>query len=1062
MSHHGRLGEQPERKLNGAPASEPALLRVCLLGGFRVSAGATVIEEPAWRLRKAKSLIKLLALAPRHRLHREQVQDLLWPEADPRMVGNNLHQALRHARRALRPASASSSSYLHLQDNQILLCPWGHLWTDVEAFEQAVVSARRTRDPAQYQAALDLYTGDLLPEDRYEEWTERRRAELHRLHLALLLELAGLHEGRGERKPAMEELRQALAVEPTCEDAHVGLMRLYMLSDQLGSAIRQYEQLRETLRREMDTEPSPVARRLYQEILEERMASDVPPIPPSEKAEVRLAISPRHNLPPHLTTLVGRDREIAEVKRLLTTTRLLTLTGTGGCGKTRLAIQAAGELVGEFVDGVRLVEMAEIMDPELLPWAVAQASGISEQIGSNPTDTLVKSLWGKELLLVLDNCEHLTDACAGLASALLRACSYLKIIATSREPLRVDGEVNYLVPSLSLPDVQDHLSVEQLLESEAARLFLERARLRRPSFQLTAENVEAVATICTRLGGIPLAIELAAARVNVLAVEQIATRLDDALRLLVTDSRTAPIRQQTVRAALDWSYELLGKEERRLLGRLSVFAGGWTVDAAGAVGAEPETETEDVLDILSMLVDKSLVLVEESRGEARYHLLETVRQYATERLDVSGEAQQARRRHAHFFLAFANEADEGLRGPDQAAWVERAECEYPNLRAALEWSLEAEPETALKLAGPLGHYWYAHGHIAEGRVWLEATIAQTAGVETAERARALQNTGILAEKCGLHDRATELYEEALALWRQMGSVSRVAGSLLNLGAGAYAAGDLLRAKAHTEEALARFREIDDSKGVELALNNLAEIAHAGGDLAGAEVLMEESLALARHGGDPRSIAVALLNLGVLAVERNDPEGAEPLLRGALETFRQVADMDSVLESLQALAGAAGGRGEPIRAATLLGAVGASRERLELPLDPLQVPVYERYIEASRRGLNSQVWSATWNAGHSMSADEAVEYALSVAPPSGKITGEQALREGRQELHGSLTCREREVARLVAQGLTNRRISLELALSERTVDTHVRNILKKLGVESRTGLAAWVAERRLSG
>ena len=656
-------------------------MRIWLLGGFKVSVGSRTIEEDAWRLRKAASLVKLLALSPTHRLHRERIMDALWPHLGTTPASNNLRQAIHAARRTLEPSRAANSRYVSVREEQLALCPGERLWVDVEAFEEAAGAARRSRDPAAYGLAVELYAGELLPGDRYEEWTEVRREELRRLHLALLAEFAGLHEERDEHDAAIEMLLRAAAEDPTLEEAHAGLMRLYALSGRRTLALAQYQRLRKILSEKLEIEPDASTRSLYEEIASGMFSPDEPTAPSVEKPPLEIG---KHNLPYPRSSFVGRESELRNLKRDLAMTRLLTLTGAGGCGKTRLALEAARGLVGVYPDGVWLVELASLSEGALVAQAVATALGVQEQPESPLTDTLAEFLRAKRALLVLDNCEHLVDAVARLVDILLNSSLHLKVLATSRESLNVEGELNWLVPSLSAPTSGRPQTVEELAGYDSVRLFVERARHRNPAFALTPENTHAVARICGRLEGVPLAIELAAARVG-LSVEQIATRLDDSLGLLTTGSRTASPRQRTLRGTLDWSHELLSEHERRLFGRLSVFAGGWTLEAVEEVGAEGETGRGDVLDSLSGLVAKSLVVAEaQDGGGARYRMLEPIRQYAREKLlEESGEAEEVGRRHAAFFLALSVEAEARLRGAEDVEWLERLEAEHGNLRAAL-------------------------------------------------------------------------------------------------------------------------------------------------------------------------------------------------------------------------------------------------------------------------------------------------------------------------------------------------------------------------------------------
>jgi predicted ATPase/DNA-binding SARP family transcriptional activator len=566
-----------------------------MLGGFSVGVGSRTIGQDEWRLRRAAALIKLLALAPNHRLHREQIMDLLWPHLGRRAASNNLRTTLHATRQVLAPAE--SSRYLASEEGWLALCPAEALWVDVEAFEDAAVTARSEREPAAYRAALELYAGELLPTDRYEEWAEEKRGELRRLYLALLVELASIYEKRGEYGAAIEALTRITAEEPAREEAHAALMRLYALSGNQAEALRQYEQLEEALTRELGVEPNASSRALREEIssngfpVEGTRERGIPPGDP--------ACLGRDNLPAPRTSLVGRQREMVEVKRALAMTRLLTLTGAGGCGKTRLALEVARRLVGAYPDGVWLVELAPLSDGALVAQAVARALRVPEQPQRSLTDTLMDFLRAKRALLVLDNCEHLVDAVARFADVLLNSCPHLRLLATSRESLNVEGELNWLVPSLTVPSLRRPPTVQELQGFESVRLFVERAHHRSPTFSLTSENAQAVARICGRLDGIPLAIELAASRVR-LSVEQIAARLDDSLRLLIVGNRTASPRQRTLRGTLDWSYELLSEAEQKLFGRLSVFAGGWTLEASEAVGADGSVAECDILDLLEV------------------------------------------------------------------------------------------------------------------------------------------------------------------------------------------------------------------------------------------------------------------------------------------------------------------------------------------------------------------------------------------------------------------------------------------------------------------------------
>src|SRR5215212_3302017 len=609
---------------------KPEGIRIRLLGGFQVSVGTKrIIAENRWRLKKAGGLVKLLALAPSHRMHRERMMDLLWPTSDVNKAANSLRYTLHNARRILEPAPESASRYLHLRGEELVLCSEGQLWVDAEAFEEAAAEARRVCKPVAYQAAIELYAGELLPGDLYEEWAEGRREGLRQSFLSLLVELSWLYEERKEYGPAMEALRRAAEEEPTHEEAQVGLMRLQALSGRQGEAMRQYGRLEEVLSRKLSTEPSVASLCLYKEIKAGRfpLAHPPPAGPPPEEPVAAAG----HNLPANRTSFVGRERELIEVKRALSMTRLLTLTGAGGSGKTRLATEVAREMVASYPDGVWLVELTGLSEEALVPEAVAAALGVTEQPGRYLVDVLCEALSKKRMLLVLDNCEHLIDAASRLVDTLLDSCPQARVLATSRQALGVAGEVAWPVPSLAVPDPGD-ATTEDLERCESARLFVERALQRRPGFALTPVNARDVAEVCRRLDGIPLAIELAAARAGVLSVEQIAERLNDCFRLLTAGSRIAVPRHRTLRTTIDCSHGLLSEDERRLFRRLAVFAGGFTLAAVEAICSGEDLERDEVLDLLSRLVDKSLVVVQEWGGEMRYRLLDIVRQYGWEKL----------------------------------------------------------------------------------------------------------------------------------------------------------------------------------------------------------------------------------------------------------------------------------------------------------------------------------------------------------------------------------------------------------------------------------------------
>ena len=1029
-----------------------------MLGSFRVSVGPRSIGEGEWRLKKAGSLVKLLALAPGHRMHREQATEWLWPDLDPEAAANNLHHALHVARRALEPAAPGSaaSRYLHLRDEQLVLCPEGPLWVDVEAFDEAATAARHALEPAAYRAAIELYAGELLPQDRYEAWVEEKRDELRQLYHALLLELARLYEEREEYDPAVEALQRVVSDEPAKEEAHTSLMRLHALRGQHREAILQYERLQKTLSEELDEEPDDTSQRLYEEIRTGNFPASLPPS--ASRPSEELASFSHNNLPASLTSFVGREREMLEVRRLLSMTRLLTLTGAGGSGKTRLALEVAGGLLGAYLDGVWLVELAPLSDPALVAQAVAQALGVREQPGRPLEDTLKDYLRTKNLLLVLDNCEHLVDAVGHLAEALLRSCPKLRILATSREPLDIRGEVIWTVPLLSLPGADGESTIEGLMRYEAIGLFVDRARSRLPAFELTEENAGAAVRVCRGLDGIPLAIELATARMGALAVEQVAERLENSLKLLSTGGRTTEPRHQTMRATLEWSYELLDEAEKKLFGRLSVFAGGMKLEAVEEVCSGEGIERDDVLDLLSRLVEKSLVVAD----AGRYRTLEPIRQYAWEKLEESGETELLRERHARYCLKLAQRVAPELMGAKPAPWLAALEREVGNLQAALSWTLDEgsddeRVETGLRLANALARFWDTYGP-GEGRRWFEKGLTRDVQLPPEVRAEALREAGFIAAY-EWDPRSIEMLAEAFELYREIGDQADILLAVEHLG-------HALAHHATPEVAAPIVAEVEALLGRSADRNIEAHYANFLGFAAEVEsnheetrLRWKEALAIYRELGDVRNIARVLPSLGIVTVSHHDVEEAAWYFEEGLAMARDIRYKTMIFFHLMGLAAVATRRGQARRAAKLYGAGEALQETGGFSLATLASSEYdyEGYLDLVRAGLKDEEFEVAWTEGRRMSIEDAIEYALSTEDTS--AAGDT---RDRAENLDPLTRREREVAALIGQGFTNRRIAEELGITERTVETHVGKVLRKLGLSSRTQIATWMMRQRSDG
>jgi non-specific serine/threonine protein kinase len=769
----------------------------------------------------------------------------------------------------------------------------------------------------------------------------------------------------------------------------------------------------------------------------------------------------RTNLPVQLSSFIGREREQGEVRALLDAARLVTLTGAGGAGKTRLALAVACALLGGYPDGVWLVELAPVADPVHVARTVASTLDVAEQPGRPIRDSLIDALRLKHLLLLLDNCEHLVQACAELVETLLRACPELRVLATSRQALHVAGETTWRVPAMAVPPTESVPSDELLIRFDATRLFVERARGGFPRFAVSDQNGPAIVRICSRLDGIPLALELAAARVSVLGLDQIDARLHDRFRLLTAGSRTALPRQQTLRATLDWSFGLLSPHERVVFRRLAVFAGGWTLEAAEDICAGEGIGGDEVLELLAGLVDKSLVVADEAGESRRYRLLETMREYGWEKLRATGEEAAVRDRHRNWLLALAEEADRGLRGATQAAWLTRLEREHDNFRAALAWCTgeHRDPETGLRLAGALAWFWRLHGHIGEGRRWL--TLALAPGDEASPaRCRALNGAGLLAYAQGDYAAATALFEESLRLAHVLGDASAVAWSLHGLGRVAEGTHDFAGASIVLEESLLYFHACQDTAGSAYSRLYLANVARERADYARAAALYRETLVVAREVGDTWFLGWTLAYTAILAFLQGDVQRAAALFREGLVLLDTIRATWGIAVCLLGLAGVARAQGQPERAARLFGAERALRARLGTStVYGFDHVAHRRSITAARAALGEQRFGALAAEGQAMALDEVVAYALTTDTGSPQ-PGHGAEQRSESLVRALLTPREQEVAALIARGFTNRQIADALVITPRTADTHVRNISTKLELHSRAQVAAWATEQGL--
>lgn len=706
----------------------------------------------------------------------------------------------------------------------------------------------------------------------------------------------------------------------------------------------------------------------------ERVFQLIAPPLPADFPPLRTLDSRINNLPTQATPLLGREEEARSAGDLLARpdVRLVTLTGPGGTGKTRLGLQVAADVLHDFADGVFFVALAAVRETALALPTTAKVLGVREVAGRPIFETLSEHLRTRQLLLVLDNFEQVVEAALEV-SELIAACPRLKVLVSSRVPLRVYGERELAVPPLPLPDPRHASSAERLSQYAAVRLFVERAQAVKADFALDDANAPAVAEICARLDGLPLAIELAAARIRLLTPQAMIARLEHRLAFLTGGARDLPARQQTLRGAMAWSYELLEEGERRLFWQLGVFAGGWTIEAAEAIAGE---EVE-VLGGLESLVAKSLARQDaDMEGEPRFQMLETIREYALEQLGQSGEADEVRRRHATYFLALAEQAEPELRGAQQAAWLDRCDREHDNLRAALRWSLESgHAELGLRLGGALRLWWFTRGYLSEGRRRLTELLAVPAAAATPARAKALHTLGMLESAQGDRDAAPRHYEESLAIRREQGDRFGSAVVLENLGELHEGKGDLAAARPLYEQSLALVREVGDGLGIAWVLCSLGRVASLQRDWTAARSLLDEAHARLRAANDPRGVMSVLHALANVAHEQATYAEARTLLGQALAIAQELGSPTGVSDTLEGFAAVAVAEGRLERAVRLSAAGAALRDAIQAQPSPAERDRAERRLEPARRALDESTATRAWAEGTAMGLDQAVAYAL---------------------------------------------------------------------------------------
>jgi predicted ATPase/DNA-binding SARP family transcriptional activator len=998
-----------------------------LFGAFAATLNGVPLAR-AWHSDRLLALLVLRRAAP---TDRALLAAILWPDADEANARFYLRRTLAALRQALGTQSERLLSPTTARTLQLDLSGAN---CDLLAFD----TARARGDLPALEEMVTLYRGPLL-EGWYEDWAQHDRTVCEQQYLDTQEALARVALSRHAHDEAARALRAVLAVEPLRETAQRALLEALAASGDHAGMTQAYRDFRLLLDAQLQSQPDAETIALYRHLRAEarqKAGAVYRPVPASP--------TPLLGLPAQLTHLIGREFEREQIVSRLETARLLTLTGSGGVGKTRLAVAVAEEVADEYRDGVCFVDLAPLQHPAAVTQTVASALNLREAPGRPFLETLLGYLRERSLLLILDNCEHLCRACASLAEALLAHCHALRLLATSREPIGAAGERIWRVPSLSLPELTERdLPAEKgaqalLMESEAAQLFVERAAEAKASFRLTRENLDSVSEICILLDGIPLALEFAAAWVRLMPLEQIASRLRERLNLLQSHQPGRLARQQTLRETLDWSYGLLSPEEQTLLRQLSVFSGGWTLEAVEAVCAEEEDCPDSVLLRLAGLVDKSLVEYTESAGTGRYRLLETTRQYAREKLRHSGEAAGIQQQHLDYFVQLAERANTELRNVQPSAWLRLMDGDRMNFQAALALALADMPhdstevtdtpgavfgnrtEMALRLCATLWSYWDNRGYLHEGRESLRRALERANAMRpTSGYAAALLGAGTLAYRLGDLAAASALFVDTAEVGRALGDAPSLCGALNSLAHLARIQGDMDRARSLFEEFLEVARSTRHLSGEAAALGGLGVVLWAS-DLAAARSAIEQSLDLYRRLGWRLQIATTLMNLGSTVKMQGDSEWAESLYEECLSMYRSEGtvaylpglygnlghlandrgdyraavryhgealaiwgrndDVGGVLWCLEGMAVALAPQGFALRAARLCGAAEALREPAGYAVT--MPNGYQRCVDQLRIQLGEAVCAAAWAAGRAMTLKQAVTYALQEDDPEG--------------------------------------------------------------------------------
>ncbi len=957
-----------------------------LLGKFEVEADGEPIEITS---RPAQALLAYLALHPEVAHRREKLAGSLWPESTESNARGNLRQALWQLRKSI------GDEVIEADKATIALARARPLGVDVHRLERGAEDAATVEEWTDWAG---LYQGELLP-GWYEDWAVRQRERLEALFQRHMPDALGAMVEAGRWNAVLKWAEHWISLGHAPEPAYRSLMTAHAALGDAAALAATFERCVQALESELGVEPSPETVSHY-----EALAAGERPAAAAVGAE-RDRIKPHHNLPAQATAFIGREREIRQVKQLLESPdhRLITVTGPGGTGKTRLAFEVVKRLAPDFVDGARFVDLSPLVEPAMIPSAIAAVLAVKEQGDRSALEELKDHLAGREALLLLDNFEHLVEG-APVVGDLLAAAPGLKCLVTSREPLRVYGERELHLVPLSVPQAEAESPEEMLESSEAVRLFQDRAKALDPNFKLTDDNSTPVSQICRRVDGLPLAIELAAARVRMFPPEALLDRLEDRLGTLTGGPRDAPARQQTLRNTLEWSHSLLDSSQKVLFARLGVFTGGCNLEALRAVCRDESGEV--IVDDVQSLITKSLIYQEQGpHGEPRYRMLETIREFALERLEADGTAYEIEQRHAHHFAGFAEEADSHLEGPDAKRWIERLEADHDNLRTAVGWSLDQvnEPELGLRFAGSMARFWVMRGYLSEGYASVTSALEWAGGdagarlgaravlgaarlayrqnnleaanthysealdlarqlEEPAWTAECLIGLGMVDTERGNYAAVEDKFEEALSLFRELGDISGEANAITNLAWAAMRTGDYDTAEAHLQDSLDLTRQAGDRSGVGFNLSGLGEVSVRMGDLERASEYLQESLEVRSSLGDKWGMGATLGTLGWVAIRQEDWGKATRHLLESFALRKELVDKGGMAWCLEKLAEVSLVSDRHHEAVSLYGAAHSIRESIGSSIDPADQELYERNLAYLREALGGADFESAWAHG----------------------------------------------------------------------------------------------------